>query len=66
MSKDAKRVGHERFRSAPAARRSRAEGVVETLHSLERHGRPALLVLMGRDREGHVLEATACDPEDYE
>ncbi len=39
--------------------------VSEALFSFERKGRSALLVFVRRDHMGHVLDATAHDPEDY-
>ncbi len=39
---------------------------IERLHSLCRQGgRPPLFVITVMDRDGHVLDAAACDPEEY-
>jgi hypothetical protein len=39
---------------------------IERLHALRRRGgRPPLYVITVMDRDGHVLEAAACDPDDY-
>jgi hypothetical protein len=49
----------------PTGAASRAD-VIETLHSLAREGdRSPLYVITAMDREGHVLDAAACDPEEY-
>ena len=41
-------------------------GRIERLHSLGRQkGRSPLYVISVMDRDGHVLEAVACDPEEY-
>jgi hypothetical protein len=40
--------------------------LAETLHSIERPGeRPPLLLLIGIDSDGHLVEAVTCDCEDY-
>lgn len=39
--------------------------VGEALYSLEREGRAALLIYLRRDSSGHLLDATAFDPEEY-
>lgn len=75
MTKPPRRPGHERRASharpnAPSGNGARepvgTHGLNERLHSFERQGRPALFVVITRDREGRVLTTTACDPEDYE
>jgi hypothetical protein len=38
----------------------------ERLHSLDRSGRPLLLILTVTDAAGHLLRVAACDPEDNE
>lgn len=39
--------------------------VADTLFAFHRQGRAALFVLLRRDAEGRLLEASAYDPEDY-
>lgn len=39
--------------------------LTETLHRLTREGRSPLFVIVARDRRGHVVHASACDPDDY-
>jgi hypothetical protein len=39
---------------------------IEQLHTLRRRGgRSPLYIITVMDRDGHVLEAAACDPDDY-
>lgn len=43
-----------------------ASSRIERLHRLGRHGgRSPLYVITVMDRDGHLLDAAACDPEEY-
>jgi hypothetical protein len=53
------RIRWTRRRRAVAAPRT------EVLHSLPRHGRRPLFVLVVTDRAGRLVHAAICDPEDY-
>jgi hypothetical protein len=71
MTGPSRRRGPERRAAHKSPGKGAAEplGVrflTERLHSFERQGRPALFVVITHDREGHVLDTTTCDPEDYE
>lgn len=56
---------HSGEEQQPAKDGSRSRNVAESLHSFERTGRAALFVFIKSDRDGHVLDAAAYDPEDY-
>ena len=43
-----------------------ASNRIERLHRLRRHGgRSPLYVVTVMDRDGHLLDAAACDPDEY-
>jgi hypothetical protein len=46
--------------------RTEASGSVERLHTLDRSGdRLPLYVITVIDRDGHLVDVAACDPEEY-
>lgn len=51
------RIGRERQESRGSS--------TETLYRLAREGRPPLFVIVARDARGHLVNAAACDPDDY-
>lgn len=57
--------GRQAAPPAQAGPRSGSAEVEESLHSLDRPGRPSLFVLVRRDPYGRLLDAAAFDPEDY-
>lgn len=50
---------------AHASLRRTFEGPADTLYSFARKGRLSLFVLVRRDRDGQIVEASAYDPEEH-